>query len=164
RGLGGDVALAAAIATSPLGDIFEHEAYWLLVIRWLIDNPSFPVQHVRVAITYLTRNRRLCPCVQRTRRSKHAAAEEFLRELKGWQAMPATSSHPATQSWKSSGIGAFEYRDERGTWKLTCWKIQELLDHRQLTEEGKALRHCVGSYSNKCARGKTTIWSLTRSD
>jgi hypothetical protein len=34
------------------------------------------------------------------------------------------------------------------------------LDSGALQAEGRALRHCVYSYANRCRRGETTIWSL----
>jgi len=40
------------------------------------------------------------------------------------------------------------------------WSIQEILKSRALQAEGRAMRHCVYSYANRCWRGETTIWSL----
>jgi len=35
-----------------------------------------------------------------------------------------------------------------------------LLDSGALFLEGRAMRHCVYSYTDRCRRGETTIWSL----
>jgi len=40
------------------------------------------------------------------------------------------------------------------------WTILELLNSDALYAEGRAMRHCVYTYSNRCRRGETTIWSL----
>ena len=40
------------------------------------------------------------------------------------------------------------------------WTIQELLDSGALQNEGRAMRHCVYSYADRCRRGETKIWSL----
>jgi len=47
--------------------------------------------------------------------------------------------------------------DEEGD---RAWAIQELVDSGALHTEGRAMRHCVYSYANRCRRGETTIWSL----
>ena len=61
-------------------------------------------------------------------------------------------------------IGDWDYLDERRAWNPSAWHFRELLDDNQLLEEGRTMRHCVGSYASECASGYTTIWSLTRSD
>jgi hypothetical protein len=38
----------------------------------------------------------------------------------------------------------------------------ELLDSAHLVQEGQAMRHCVATYSSRCARGASAIWSLQR--
>ena len=38
--------------------------------------------------------------------------------------------------------------------------IQELLTTKQLNDEGKAMKHCVASYSYSCSSGRCAIYSL----
>jgi hypothetical protein len=45
-----------------------------------------------------------------------------------------------------------------------CWIIQELLTSKEVTEEGKAMHHCVGSYARSCAKGHTSVWSMQVED
>jgi hypothetical protein len=40
------------------------------------------------------------------------------------------------------------------------WELTELTTSEQLRAEGAALKHCVASYSYKCQRGISRIWSL----
>jgi hypothetical protein len=40
------------------------------------------------------------------------------------------------------------------------WDITELTNSAQLRAEGVALQHCVASYSHRCWRGSSRIWSL----
>jgi hypothetical protein len=44
----------------------------------------------------------------------------------------------------------------------TAWELIELTNSTQLRAEGAALQHCVASYSHRCWRGATRIWSLRR--
>jgi len=40
------------------------------------------------------------------------------------------------------------------------WELTELTNSDQLRDEGATLRHCVASYSARCCRGASRIWSL----
>jgi PcfJ-like protein len=40
------------------------------------------------------------------------------------------------------------------------WTITELLTSRALFTEGRAMRHCVATYVERCFRGQTSIWSM----
>lgn len=63
------------------------------------------------------------------------------------------------EHWNTIGIP--EFNMTTGSDKnLIEWKIIELLNGKQLSEEGNAQRHCVGSYVNKCVAGQTSIFSL----
>ena len=42
------------------------------------------------------------------------------------------------------------------------WEIRELLDSDELAAEGKAMKHCVATYTEICAKGLSAIWSLGR--
>jgi hypothetical protein len=46
----------------------------------------------------------------------------------------------------------------------TIVRIQEIVASADLREEGRAMRHCVASYSRTCARGASAIFSLARDD
>jgi hypothetical protein len=57
------------------------------------------------------------------------------------------------------GIRPF-YLPARRDEDFCFWQLVELNTQRSLTEEGLALRHCVASYSARCASGSSSIWSL----
>jgi PcfJ-like protein len=40
------------------------------------------------------------------------------------------------------------------------WQMMELTNSAQLRSEGAALHHCVASYTDRCIRGTSCIWSL----
>ncbi|WP_020570474.1 PcfJ domain-containing protein [Neolewinella persica] len=43
---------------------------------------------------------------------------------------------------------------------LRKWKIVELTNRNQLAEEGRDMRHCVGTYAEACLRRHSSIWSI----
>jgi hypothetical protein len=40
------------------------------------------------------------------------------------------------------------------------WTVQELLSSWELAAEGRAMNHCVVSYSDQCADGHRSVWSI----
>jgi hypothetical protein len=61
----------------------------------------------------------------------------------------------ASSKWKGLGITQFRYEDDKGVWKIT-----ELRTAKALYDEGAAMRNCVSSYSDRCASGSISIFTL----
>ena len=40
------------------------------------------------------------------------------------------------------------------------WSVQKLLSSWELAAKGTVLNHCVVSYSDQCADGQTSVWSI----
>lgn len=59
----------------------------------------------------------------------------------------------------NAAIKPFVQETEQGQ-----YTVVELTSSFDLQEEGRVLKHCVGSYSWECKQGKSTIWSLRFSD
>jgi hypothetical protein len=59
-------------------------------------------------------------------------------------------------TWKRRG---WDWESTQGD---VTWSVRELVSDTELLDEGVAMRHCVSSYSYSCARGETTIFSLSR--
>ena len=43
---------------------------------------------------------------------------------------------------------------------MQVWTITELLTSEALFLEGRAMRHCVATYAERCARRQTSVWSM----
>lgn len=56
------------------------------------------------------------------------------------------------------------WRAALGSWSDASgeWAAEELLTPRELSLEGKAMRHCVGSYSEQCRNGSSRIFSIKK--
>src|SRR5205814_7389556 len=57
--------------------------------------------------------------------------------------------------WKGMGIPDWEHEA-----KDRIWTVSELLNNRELLNEGRKQKHCVYSYVQACAFGRTAIFSL----
>lgn len=61
------------------------------------------------------------------------------------------------QSWNSCGIK--EYRVEK---KDEYILLEELTGSRLLADEGRVMKHCVGTYIHYCFTGRSAIFSFRR--
>ena len=64
-------------------------------------------------------------------------------------------------TWYESGIDEFEWIEGSATPEnQRHWTIKEILNRKNLFDEGFTMRHCVASYEGLCASGRSSIWSL----
>jgi len=64
-------------------------------------------------------------------------------------------------SWSPSPFKNFRLVEGSGALgNMRVWTITELLTSRALSLEGQAMRHCVATYADRCARRQTSIWSV----
>jgi len=59
--------------------------------------------------------------------------------------------------WRGLGISRFRHETEECVWVIT-----ELTSDQDLVNEGRKMKNCVGSYSDKCASGYSAVFSVGR--
>ncbi|WP_197439797.1 PcfJ domain-containing protein [Calycomorphotria hydatis] len=171
-GLGGDRPLARAILGTRLSYEFEHEEFWLSVIRWFIQNPIVPAE-VGGIVDYLHNQRFV---IERVRRQpgdeaarppqpnlsmKGRSPEVLLRQVEQWHAQLAELQHCPMRSWPPCGIPGIEWKDPHVPEnKPRYWTIHELLTTRDLVREGQKMHHCVASYDDECFTGDSAIFTM----
>lgn len=85
----------------------------------------------------------------------------ILRLVTAWHSDLAATAPGKHFSWRASGFQSYRFLEKRPDEEHDReWSIHELLDSGALHIEGRAMRHCVYSYSERCRCGETTIWSL----
>ncbi|MGC4012982.1 MAG: PcfJ domain-containing protein [Luteolibacter sp.] len=71
--------------------------------------------------------------------------------------------HLSTADWEPmEGVAGFRTPDPKCRTSKWRWTIQELCNHTLLLAEGRAMRHCVGSYRKVCVKGQSAIFSVCR--
>lgn len=173
-GMGGDDLLAEAVCESRLGEAFEAGSFWETVLHFFVNNPMLDVAHVGPIVDYVHHQR----FVRGERRNpdgsvhfvdppdpdftmKGRTPESMLRRVEAWHAALSKSGAKTPRAWPASGIRGFEWVDEdERAGEIRNWSIEEILSDRALSEEGKAMRHCVATYRNSCANGHRSIWSM----
>jgi hypothetical protein len=170
RGLGGPDELARAVAATRLGREFHHVEFWVSVIHLFINTPRLDPAHVEPVVEYLHDQkfepRRVIIGVdteveldppQPDLSIKGRTFASFLRQAAEWNARwrPDRPERRLIR-WDRSSIGGYLREGEEGR----AWTVRELLDSDELAAEGKAMRHCVASYTDWCVKRLTTIWSV----
>jgi hypothetical protein len=173
HGLGGDSRLTEALISTRLGQSFEHEDFWVTVIRFFIRNPLLDRRHVGPIVDYLQHQRfesrtvfvalgvrEQRPPPQPNLSMHGRSVEGLLRQVQRWHDELGRRTATGNQHWEPSGIGGMEFQTGTEGKTLRVWRIRELLTAADLQEEGRAMRHCVATYAGSCAAKRCSIWAL----
>lgn len=172
-GLGGSPRLARAILGSRIGTDFENQEFWETVIQWFVKNPMLDPVQVAPLIDYIhmrkfeprepaedggaTQLRPVDPGFSMRRRS----VDTLMRQMRAWHVRLRKEPKREERNWPEAGFGGFDFTEGvLASNNLQHWTIRELLSRGELYQEGRIMRHCVASYDNSCAFGKSSIWSM----
>lgn len=170
RGLGGTGELACAVAATRLGREFDNEEFWTTVIHLFINTPRLDLGVIEPIVEYLHDQRFEFHRVvvgedtevyldppEPDLSVKGRTVASLMKRVEPWRAeRRRREARRRVLRWERSGIGEYRRRSEDGR----AWSVLELLDGDGLAEEGKAMQHCVATYTGCCLRGASTIWSL----
>jgi hypothetical protein len=177
-GIGGPEPLARSLAGTRIGDDFGHDDFWVTVARWLIDHPEVDAVHHGPVIDFLHDQRYvpslLNPLIHVPRQPelvppwpclsvKGRTPASLLRAVGDWHKSSFSRLRPVTGDWRRSGLPPFRLEVTGGSGPAV-YTTTELLTAWELAEEGRALKHCVGTYASLCLLGRSSIWSLSRAD
>ena len=159
RSLGGNDRLGNVVrqARVVIQD-YKNVEFWDSVLRWFLENPMLDLVHFAPIVDFI-RNRKFIAADQPNFSMKGRSADTLLKEVELWHTGLKASAK--NRSWASYNV--FEnYKKEVGKDEhKTLWTIQEIKTEKELFQEGRAMRHCVGSYARSCINGSTSIWSMT---
>ena len=176
RGLGGSEKTALAISRSFLGAHRHDIDFWNSVIEWIVKLRFMDDKDIGPVLDFLNnqrfgvgnperivvskngqRSRQLMPAAQPRLTMKGRTLVSVLRDVERWHRDLHLIGARTTCVWPASRIDTFQHTTRGGT----SWTFEELTSNGALFEEGRMLSHCVGSYSQSCIDGKTTIWSMS---
>ncbi len=161
RGLGMSERQTRALLATPLGLRFDDESFWEGFVRLVADNPLLDPAQVGPLQDYLHWERRTprgpgerdrLP-VDFTLKGRTVGA--LLERMESWHARTVRESRHSVVSWDATERAGLLVTE--GAWQ---WQLRELTSAKELSVEGRAMRHCVGTYASTCARGDISIWSL----
>lgn len=173
--LGANQRLAWTIGWSSIGSTLENEDFWVGVVHFFVNNhPMLSHTYVEPIIDYLRHqkyeNERIVqadgsvvkgPPPQPNYAMKGRSADKLLRQVDDWHAQLSGLENMPLKTWNPCGLRAFSHqeRDQKINRQVE-WSAHELLTSAQLGVEGRVMHHCVGSYTDRCAAGERSIWSI----
>jgi len=172
-GTGGDQQMARTILSTRLGRHLDHDEFWCTVVLFLASNPLIDpaqvgpmidyVHHMRFAPRRVVREGggvEEAPPPQPNFTMKGRRANKLLRQVEAWHGHLTRVQNVVFQSWQTSGLRPFELEEETAELGPVRWTVQELLSSWELAAEGTSMGHCVVSYSDQCADGHNSVWSI----
>ncbi|MES2775339.1 MAG: PcfJ domain-containing protein [Bacteroidota bacterium] len=152
KGMNGDDTLAGKIAHSWIGTKpYSQEDFWESFIHLVVNGGMFNPDRLTELVDYVREEKRINPRYV----LKGRTLASLMRQSDRWH--NRFGHFETNQTWNSCGIEGFQV--ER---KAETLVLHELTESRWLSQEGRAMKHCVGSYAFYCAKGKTAIYSLRR--
>jgi len=91
---------------------------------------------------------------------KGRSASKLLRQVDACHGHLAREGDVLFQSWQPCGLRPYEMSETHEKIGDVRWTVQEMLSSWELSAEGRAMNHCVVSYSDQCADGNTSVWSI----
>ena len=89
--------------------------------------------------------------------------EKLLRQVELWHTRLVRDQRVPTNQWSGCGIGEYSEHDkDEETGLPLVWSVRELTTTKELIAEGKAMSHCVRSYTRNCRTGRKAIYSVQR--
>jgi hypothetical protein len=179
-GLGGSPALAKAILVTRLGQVLENEAFWETVIQFFVNAPDMGLEHVGPIVDYL--QHRLFESHRVTARSGEdgpgapferpefsmagRTPASLLRLVDAWH-RELGRKPVARITWPRSTLREVTWiervvvrKEDDVHTEEHVWSIRELCSADKLVAEGRAMRHCVATYTSMCAARTSSIWSM----
>lgn len=170
RGLGGSDELARAVASTRLGEDFDNDEFWTSLIHLFLNTPRMDLARVGAIVDYL-HDRKFEPewvivgdeteitlePPQPDLTIKGRTVASLTRGADEWRARRRPEkARRRLFRWERSAFGEYRREGEGGL----AWTVREILDSDELAAEGAAMQHCVATYTDGCARRRSTIWSL----
>ena len=164
-GVGGDARLAQAVLQTRLKDEFANDDFWLSVLVFLAANPMLDAMWIGPMIDYLHATKFGPAATEPNLAMKGRTVPALLRRVQEWHEALSREKKARKAQWAPSGLPALEWKTaEAGDPQRKHWRMVELLNSRELADEGNAMHHCVGTYDYSCASGRVSIWSLRCED
>ncbi|MBT4098498.1 MAG: hypothetical protein HOE86_12680 [Gemmatimonadetes bacterium] len=170
--MGGSFAQANAILRTRMGRRFEDDDFWSTVVLFIANNPMLDPTWIGPIVDYIHAMRSVPTQVQAESEitqgpprqphltMKGRSATKLLGQVEAWHELLNREDGVAFQHWRQSGLSNLELVEETSQLGKVRWTVRELLSSQELAAEGRAMNHCVVSYSDQCAAGDTAIWSI----
>lgn len=172
--LGGNKAVADAVAETRISRHFREQDFWLSVLRFFVDNPMLDTRHYGPIVDYIWHQKyefqmvfvghgvaREDPPLQPNFSMRGRTPDTLLRHVDAWHRRLGKESRGGQSQWLKSKYDDFRYIEGQAESRnMKVWTIRELLNSKELVAEGRTQQHCVATYAHSCLAGSTSIWTM----
>jgi hypothetical protein len=145
--------------TTRLATSTGHNEFWLSVIRWLVAHPMLHPLSFGPLVDFFHHQKFERGDSPTDFTPTGRSPERVLQDMHRWHAdLRKVTLTGDVNLFVPADMKPFRYLDSLDG---SEWSVTQITSKAGLAEEGRALRHCVLSYSKFCQRGETTIWSLS---
>ena len=162
----GNSALVRALVNTTLSRDHTNHEFRKAAIRFFVANPMLDSEQIGPICDYVWHMKFGMggdpeqPGFTFTGRN----VESLIKQVETWHRRLGRAKKTGNVSWPHmTSAQDFEFVEGMGKTEKV-WRIKQILTAADLHKEGQAMHHCVSSYSYSCARGTTSIWSLTMQD
>jgi hypothetical protein len=152
----------------------DKESFCQELIRFFIANPMLDMAQVGPLIDYIWNQKyqeqhifvdrgviNTLPPPQPNLSMNGRTIDTLMIQMERWHRQLGKEKKAGDRNWgHHKEIHDFEYVEGRKD-NARIWRIEELVSSSELSQEGRAMGHCVASYSASCASGHCSIWSLS---
>lgn len=159
----GSPSLCDAIIRSSLGTFKRDEEFWATVIQWFCNQTMLDNQRIGPLVDYIQH----CRNENHNFSMKGRSPLALIRNMEEWHGILHRLKGSPMDVYEESGLlgGTWITKkiDRQTGFELKhTWTFKELTSAKELTAEGRAMRHCVYSYSRSVGEGRTSIWSVRK--
>lgn len=134
------------------------EAFIAGTIQWFCNQGMFDVTKVRPMVDYI-RHCRMQNANGAQWTLSGRTVTTILQGMDAWHQELKQQKVTQANNWNPSGIMPYN-QGPNPTAEHRPWTCVEICSTQDLHAEGRAMHHCVGSYSSRASSGQISIWSL----
>lgn len=173
-GYGGSEELAMAIIDSRMDYDPARAGFWAEVIQWMVNQKSIHADYVWMIIGYIQERKFRRMRLETEENGIYSVALDPGFSIKGrtfeklqaaaieWNWLQAQLGNHCRNTIVRE-IGDLLYFAGGGDKPRLRYEIRPLYTAAEIIEEGRMMRHCVGTYAHSVGQNRTSIWSLTES-
>jgi len=156
----------------------EEKDFWMTIIEFFVKNPMIDPEKISPIIDYIQNIKfekeriwvdgilKLSTPEQPNFVIKGKNIERLIEKTDEWHNKLNKENklkNLIPKKWEGYKIDDFQHTEGKDSNRKT-YNIYQLLNQSELSQEGKAMNHCVFSYAKSCANGSCSIWSLRMVD
>jgi hypothetical protein len=176
KSFGGNDRLVQALKNTSVFRTYikKDNDFIVSLIKFFIDNPMLDMTQIGPIVDYIwnqkfsVRNHIVNGQVEQQNPIQPnfsmtgRTVDTLLAQVERWHRQLGKEKKGSNLIWDHWDRNDFELIEgsiEKHNQKI--WRIQQLLSSKELSVEGRYMRHCVASYATSCFRGSSSIWSLS---